>query len=289
MILSIEPFGAPLGAEVLGFDFSSPIDVPSRDRLRGALDDYLLLVFRNSECIPSDHQVVDFCSAFGDLRPTLADRSRLPEHPAVNLVSNRKVGGVHGTGGNGIVTWHSDLHFSPPLIELLFLDALKVTSTGGNTKWTNLCAAYDALDPELAEQIDGMAVRYGLRDDLDLSDYFKASDSREVTCTTEISLVQVNPRTGRKAVWPNIGPDFTAEVVGLSPSEGQELLAKRYRHCTRDRFVYVHDWHVGDACLWLNNQTMHQREGFPDDEERVMRHVNILGLTDRHQRQTAQA
>jgi len=283
MLLTIEPLPAPLGAEVRGFDFSSPMEPETRDVLQRALDDHLLLLFRNGAHVPSHQEVADFCTRFGELRPTLADRSRLPEYPGINLVSNRVIDGVQGTGGNDIVTWHSDLHFTPPLIEILFLDAIAVTSSGGSTKWTNLCAAYDALDAELAERIDGMAVRYRLRRDLDFAGYFQASAEPDLP-STEISLVQVNPRNGRKAVWPNIGPDFIAEVVGLSPSASRELLDTLYVHSTQDNFVYTHDWQVGDACLWLNNQTMHERDAFPDGEERVLRHVNILGLTDRHQR-----
>jgi taurine dioxygenase len=57
-----------------------------------------------------------------------------------------------------------------------------------------------------------------------------------------------------------------------------------FEHCTQDRFVYRHEWQVGDACLWINTQTMHEREAFPDDQERVLRHVSILGVADPLQR-----
>jgi alpha-ketoglutarate-dependent taurine dioxygenase len=232
--------------------------------------------------------VASFCTAFGYLKLTLADQSRLPDHPYINLVSNQMVEGVQGTGSNGTVTWHSDLNFVPPLVEMLFLDALSVTSTGGNTKWTNLRAAYDAFDPEFAARLDTLAVRYGLRRDLDFTEYFRSTGELTMP-TTEISLVQVNPRNGRKAVWPNTGPDFTAEIIGLSPSESHELLGTLYRHCTQEQFVYEHRWQVGDAVFWLNNQTMHERGAFPDNENRVMRHVNILGMTDPRQLQPVSA
>lgn len=282
MPFTVEPFDAPLGARVLGFDFSSPMAPASRQLLLEALDEHLLLLFRNGDRPPSHEQVDAFCSAFGALHPTLADRSRLPGHPGINLVSNRVVGGVEGTGRNHAVSWHSDLRFAPRLIEFLYLDALAVTSAGGRTRWTNLCAAYDALDPSLADGLDHLAVRYGLRQDLDFGGYFKSTGAPRPR-TTDISLVQVNPRNGRRALWPNTGPDFSAEIVGMPASEGHELLDTLYRHCTQDQFVYVHQWQVGDAFFWLNTQTMHEREGFPDAEERVLRHVSILGVTDPHQ------
>ena len=283
MTLSITPLDAPLGAEVAGFDFDAVLDPATRDRLSAAIDEHLLLVFRNDE-VPSEQQVVDFCESFGRLKPTLADRSRLPGYPGINRVSNRDADGVQGTGGSDVVTFHSDLSFSAPLIEFIYLDAVQVTDDGGCTKWTNLVAAYDALDDATKARIDGLGVHYRLRDGLDFDSYFKASDALNLADSTEISLVQVNPRTGRKGVWPNTGPDFAAEVSGLSPEDGAEILEGLFEHCTQEQFVYRHEWQVGDACLWINTQTMHEREAFPDDQERVLRHVSILGVTDPLQR-----
>ena len=283
MTLRFTPLDAPLGALVEGFDVAEPITPEVRDAFVAAIDEHLMLLFRNGDAPPSNQQVVDLCSAVGPLRPTLADKSRLPGHPGINRVSNRDDHGVVGTGGHGTVTWHSDLSFQPPLIEFLYLDALSIPGHGGDTSWTNLCAAYDALPATMRDRIEGLGVRYRLRDGLDFSSYFKASDPASLFEDTEISLVQTNPRNGRRGVWPNTGPDFAAEVQGMSPADGTRLLAELFAHCTRDEFVYRHVWRRGDACLWLNTHTMHQRESFPDTDVRVLRHVNILGRSDPRQ------
>ena len=277
------PLDAPLGAEVHGFDFATHVDHAVRDRLVAAIDDHLVLLFRNGDAPPTNQQVADLCSAIGPLRPTLADKSRLPDQPGINRVSNRDAHGVVGTGGSGTVTWHSDLSFQPPLIEFLYLDALVIPGLGGDTKFVNLCAAYAALPVATRARIDDIAVKYRLRDGLDFSGYFKASDPGSLFQETVVSLVQRNPRTGRKSVWPNTGPDFAVDVLGFDPAAGGALLAELLEHCTRDEFVYRHVWRRGDAVLWLNTQTMHEREAFPDEHERVLRHVNILGTTDPHQ------
>ncbi len=287
MSLRITPLDAPLGAEVSGFDFAAPGDAGTTARLRAAVDEYLLLLFRNPEP-PTPAQVTGFCESFGPLRPTLADKSRLPGFPGINRVSNVDVDGVVGTGGNDVVTYHSDLSFTPPLIEFLYLDAVSLPSSGGATKWLNLVAAYQDLDDGLKARIDDLGVVYRLRDGLDFGGYFKATDGRSLLADrTCISLVQTNPRNGRRSVWPNTGPDFAAEVEGLDPGEGARILADLFAHCTQDRYVYEHDWSVGESILWLNTQTMHQREAFPTDQVRELRHVNILGCTDPRQTQPA--
>ncbi len=281
--LEIAALDAPLGAEVKGLHFDAPLSEATRKAISAAIDEHLLLLFRNEE-LPSLAQVSDFCRHFGPFRPTLADQSRFPDFPGINRISNRDADGVVGTGGHDVVSWHSDLAFEAPLIEFIYLDAVEVPSQGGTTKWSNCVAAYEALAPALQNRIDGLAVEYRLREGLDFVDYFKTAQPDEVMRDhTRISLVQTNPRNGRKSVWPNKGPDFAADVIGLSPDEGAELLEQLLTHVTDDRFVYKHHWRAGESMLWINTQTLHQREAFPVDELRVLRHVNILGVADPQQ------
>ncbi len=285
--LEIKPLGAPLGAVVTGLCIDGDTDPSSLTTLREAVDEHLLLVFRDLE-LPSPEALNAFCLQWGRLRPTLADKSRLPGFPGINRISNYDEAGVVGTGGHDVVSWHSDLAFEPPLIEFIYLDAVVLPNEGGATKWTSCVAAYEALDASTRARIDDLGVQYRLRDGLDFDNYFKA-DEPDVAMRdqTRISLVQTNPRNGRRSVWPNTGPDFAADVVGMSAEEGSELLARLHEHATSGRFVYEHDWRVGDCFFWLNTQTMHQREAFPPDEIRVLRHVNILGVADPLQEQAA--
>ena len=278
--LQITPLEAPLGARIEGHCFQDPLESDVKRQLAEAVDEHLLLLFHN-EKPPELAEVERFCSAFGPLRPTLADRSRMPGFPGINRVSNRDAEGVVGTGGSGPVSWHSDLAFEAPLIEFLYLDAVEVPQGHGNTQWTNLVAAYEALDASTRTRIDGLGVEYGLRTGLDFDGYFQSERGEALLRDrTRISLVQQNPRNGRKAVWPNTGPDFDAKVMGLSRTESDALLEALYAHATQERFVYEHAWSEGDSAFWLNNQTLHQRQPFPDDVVRVLRHVNILGITD---------
>ena len=164
--LEIKPLGAPLGAEVTGLCIDGDTDAATLTTLREAVDEHLLLVFRDLE-LPSPETLNAFCLQWGRLRPTLADKSRLPGFPGINRISNYDEAGVVGTGGHDVVSWHSDLAFEPPLIERIYLDAVELPSRGGNTRWTNLVAAYEALDRATRARIDGLEVDYRLRDGLE--------------------------------------------------------------------------------------------------------------------------
>lgn len=277
MSFVVLPFDAPFGAEVRGLDFSVPLDAPTRTQLVAALDEYLVLLFRHGAHPPTNHDLAATCAAIGALRPTLADRSRYHDEPGINRISNRDADGVVGTGGAGPVGWHSDLHFTPPLIEFVYLDALAVPGSGGATSFADLRAAYDALPPATRATIDDLSVHYRWRPDIDFASYFAASDPASLVPGATVPLVFENPRTGRRSVWPNDGPDFVVAVDGLEPEAGRALLDDLIAHCTAPEFVYRHDWAPGDAVLWNNTQALHSREPFDDTTVRVMRHVNILG------------
>src|ERR1039458_7819797 len=238
MGIEIVPLGSAMGVEVRGVDLSAPLDPAIADEILAAVDEHLLVVFRSGDHLPANEEIVAFCRSFGPLRPTTADRSRLRDLPLINLVSNRVIDGVEGTGGCGLVDWHSDLHFEPPLVELLYLDAVALPVAGGDTRWTNLCAAYDALDDATKDLVDGLGVRYQLRGDLDFDGYLKASEAYDRHQSTTVSLVQRNPRTGRKSIWPNSGPGlFAARVVGMDQSGSDALLDRLYRHAPQPEFV----------------------------------------------------
>ena len=71
-VLSIKATGEGFGAYVEGVDLRVVPDDATRAALQAALDENLLLVFRNGPMMPTDAELVAFCSAFGPLRPSLA-------------------------------------------------------------------------------------------------------------------------------------------------------------------------------------------------------------------------
>ena len=226
-----------------------------------------------------EQQVVDFASCSGSLKPTLR-----PDRSARRAI--RASTGSRTVTPTACRVWRLRRRdvplrplFNPPLIEFIYLDAVQVTDVGGDTKWTNLVAAYDALDDATKARIDGLGVRYRLRDGLDFDSYFKASDAPNLADNTEISLVQVNPRTGRKGVWPNTGPDFAADVIGVGSDDG----ARCSPSCTRTAPKSAScTGTIGASATRASGstRTMHEREVFPDEQERVLRHVSILGIAD---------
>ena len=89
-------------------------------------------------------------------------------------------------------------------------------------------------------------------------------------------LVITHPDSGRKALFVNRG--YTAQIVGLSRSESDALLAFLFQHSTAPELVYRHAWQPRDLLIWDNRCTAHY--AIPDYKEigdRYLHRTSVKG------------
>ena len=89
------------------------------------------------------------------------------------------------------------------------------------------------------------------------------------------AVVRQQERTGRPYVFVN--QNMTAGIIGLSPSESDELLAELYSWLYREEEVYEHSWRPGDLVLWDNLAVQHAR-GRVSSDTRTLQRVTITEL-----------
>lgn len=266
---------SPFGAEISGFDLTGVTPEQATD-VRALLDEHLVVVFRGHDSPLAHAELVAFAAAFGDLRASSANQSRLPDEPMINVVSNGEFEGAKGTGGANLVDWHGDIGFNPPfpLTEYIVLDALQLPEEGGDTLYCDLPTAYQQLPEEIKQRVRDATVEYSINPHLD---YMQVSEEYLATLTPlRMPLVYRNPRTGRASISPNIGETHLVHMDGWSDDDALGVLQEIYDFVTQDEFIYRHHWQTGDIVMWSNLETMHRREPFPGDRQRVMRHVNVL-------------
>lgn len=112
----------------------------------------------------SEDQQLRFASYFGDL----GRRKKAPEplrgraegiyqtNEKVLLVSNIKVDGAPiGAFGEGEFWFHIDFGYSARPYRYTFLHALELPSTGGNTMFSNMYKAYEAVPERLKQKLRG--------------------------------------------------------------------------------------------------------------------------------------
>jgi taurine dioxygenase len=264
--MEIVPTGGALGCEVLGLDCSKPLEEDVVARLKQAVLDHLLLIFRSQE-LSGDEQV-RFSRYFGEPKPHVRKQ---PERPLeeIFLVSNvLEDGKPIGALGYGELTFHSDLSYLERPGSFSIVYAVEVPEKGGDTQWANCEKAYEALSAGLRERlVSRRAVhRHG-------------EEEQNPTVPVSHPVVRTHPDTGRRALF--VSPQFTRHIEGLPEVESRALLDELLAHVTREEFVWTHHWRAGDLVIWDNRVTLHRREPFDPRDRRILRRTQMFGEVPR--------
>src|SRR5499433_1245845 len=149
---AITPLTDHTGAEVVGLDFTRPIDADMRTALNRAFVNHHVLVIRDQHFTPD--QFIAAVELFGELQPHDKKEHHVPGHPDVSYVSNDEfVNGRRIIPGETFHTDHSN-HPRPPKATTLF--AVELPSRGGDTQYVNMHDAYDDLPADTRRKIDGL-------------------------------------------------------------------------------------------------------------------------------------
>ena len=272
MTLDIRPLGKTFAAELRGIDVTR-LDEAAFARVRDAWFEHGILVLRDQRLREED--LVAFSRRFGKLEIHVRREYLSPDHPEVLYVSNIVENGRRvGILSDHEVGWHYDQIYLPRPAVGSCLYATRLPSSGGETSFADMAAAYDALPRETRERIDGAEANQSYA-------YFNAGNSvptneEQTARTPDVThpLVRTHPVTGRKALY--VCPGMTTHIVGLAADESAALLEELYAWSTREAFVYRHEWRHGDAVLWDNACTMHRREPFDGRSQRLMKRTTIL-------------
>jgi taurine dioxygenase len=161
MPITVTPTGAALGAEIAGVDLRhiSHADFAAVHR---AWLDHQVLLFRGQTL--DDDDMIAFSRRFGELdfAPIQENGRRFVEgHREIYVVSNVIENGVAiGSLGAGEAVWHTDMSYldDPPKASMLY--AIEIPPAGGNTGFTNMYRAYEALPDSLKRRIAGRRVKH---------------------------------------------------------------------------------------------------------------------------------
>ena len=252
----INPLSPTLGAEVVGLDLNEPLsDAVFLELERAWQDANGVLVFRDQALAPEAQ--IAFSRRLGDLEVHVAKRYLLPGHPEIYRVSTKQDanGKAMGNPESGRY-WHSDLSYLDPPAKASLLYALEVPPIGGDTMFTNMAAAHDALSEPVRTMLNGlMAVHdYSHVRRMFSPGFGRSADPNQVPPVRH-PVVRPHSDTGRKTLFVN--PGFTTHIDGLTRQESEAILSFLFDHATRPEFIYRHNWSVGDAVLWDNRSTMH--------------------------------
>jgi alpha-ketoglutarate-dependent 2,4-dichlorophenoxyacetate dioxygenase len=284
MALSVRKLHQHFVGEVSGINLRKPLTAEEARTVESWMDEYAVLVFHGQDI--SDEQQLDFANNFGERENRKGGNVTRKEEYRLNSgladVSNLGKDGKplardHRTHlfNLGNCLWHSDSSFRPIPAKFSLLSARVVNPKGGNTEFSDMRAAYDALDDETKAELEGLVCEHSQiysRQQLGFTDF--TDEERERFRPVRQALVRTHPVTGRKSLYL---ASHAGAIVGWTVPEARAFLRDLIEHATQREFVYSHKWRVGDLVMWDNRQTMHRARPFPPDEPRDMRRTTLVG------------
>jgi alpha-ketoglutarate-dependent taurine dioxygenase len=266
----VERLPATLGASVTGIRLADLDDAGWR-AVEEAFHEHALLVFPGQHL--DDDEQRAFGRRFGMLEPGLELAvlgNVAPDgglYPADHIVTHM----LRGNEG-----WHTDSSYMPLAAKASMLSAHVVPSSGGDTEWADMRAAYDALDDATRARIASLSAHHSIKYSQARAGYAMVAGSYggEVEVPPLRPLVKVHPVTGRPALY--IGRHAHA-VPGLSADDSERLLDGLVERACQPPRVFRHRWAPGDVAVWDNRCVLHRACPHDAGEPRVMKHTRIAG------------
>jgi alpha-ketoglutarate-dependent taurine dioxygenase len=269
--ITVEPIAGALGAEIAGVDLATDVSGRTVDEIRRAWLRHGVVFFRDQLLEPE--AFLAFARRIGDPveYPFVKGIDGFPEIIAVTKLPHETVnfGGI----------WHSDTVYleRPPMATLLV--AREVPPYGGDTMWSNMYAAYEALSAGMQDLLEPLrAVNSSA-----LADVSKTREDRirdhgsagEHEYVAEHPVVRTHPETGRKALYVNVA--HTQRFVGMTEDESRPLLRYLFEHSVRPELTCRFRWRPGSVALWDNRCTMHNPINDYDGHTRTMHRISLAG------------
>jgi alpha-ketoglutarate-dependent 2,4-dichlorophenoxyacetate dioxygenase len=272
-------------AEVSSIDLRRVHDRATLDRLRAAMDEYAILVFRDQPF--SDEEQLAFAQRFDGVlhsntgaaaiyksrlgSEALADISNVDEAGEILKPDDRRR--AYALGNR---LWHTDASFQDPPGRYSMLSTRVIPSAGADTEFADMRSAYDSLDPGTKTTLEGLHAHHSIAYSRITLGFEFSEEEKDRLRGAVHPLVRANPRTQRRSLYLAA---HASRIMEWPVPEGRLLLRDLIEHATQPQFVYRHAWREGDLVIWDNRATMHRARPFADTRERrELRRVTTLDI-----------
>lgn len=176
----------------------------------------------------------------------------------------------------GTVLWHFDGWNDATPARGTVLTGRVLSQTGGQTEFSNAYAAYEELPAGRKAQIADLKVAHTM---MGTQRGVHEAVTPEMEADWSSFHIHRHPlvwthRSGRKSLLLGSSADW---VEGMDRAESDALLAELKAWACQRRFVYRHEWQVGDMIVWDNCGVLHRVEPYPVDSGRVLHRVTLEG------------
>ncbi|MBX9774665.1 MAG: TauD/TfdA family dioxygenase [Xanthobacteraceae bacterium] len=274
--LDVVPLTRHIGAEIRGLDLRDKPDDATIKAIYQAWLDHIVIIFPDQKL--SQEDLIRVTGYFGEQGMPRRPPKFFPKGyskilPGIMLISNiRENGEPIGALPDGEMMFHHDMIHSEMPDKATLLYSVEIPDAGGNTLFASGYAAYDTLDPEIRNRLEGrLAIHHYNYGSTQKGD----GKGTEAFGACKHPVFRTHEDTNRKAVYVN--RLMTVGVEGIPQDEAEKLLNAVFDHAEKKEFVYEHVWRLGDLLLWDNRCSSHARTDFPSTQRRLMWRTTVKG------------
>jgi taurine dioxygenase len=272
-MLQIRPMGPQIGVEVTGVDVRTLDDAAFAPIYQAWLD-HNVMVVRDQEL--TIDEFLRYSRRLGVVVPHPSKSTRHADYPEITLLGANKFDpdgklnqAIYRRGAEG---WHTDGAYDAVPFKATQLYAIAIPSSGGDTLFASMYAAYDALPARLKQRLEGVVggFTYGGRRK---SQALLNEEDRDWQPVFH-PIIRTHPETGRKALY--FDPGKIVSIEGAEPAESDALIDELTGYMIQPDAEYRHKWRVGDIVIWDNRCSYHKAAGdYPPEEDRIHWRVSI--------------
>jgi alpha-ketoglutarate-dependent taurine dioxygenase len=174
------------------------------------------------------------------------------------------------------VLWHIDGSTDDIPTRASLLSARRLSSTGGQTEFSNTYAAYEELPEAERQSLEKLKVVHTIES---IQRKIYATPTQQQINSWKTYPPKTHPlvwthRSGRKSL---VLGSTASHIEGMELQAGRDLLARLEKWSTQPQYVYQHQWKLGDLLIWDNTGTMHRVLPYAVDSGRMMHRTTLVG------------
>jgi taurine dioxygenase len=296
--ITVQPVREDLsfGARVRGVTYDALRDPDVRAEINALFEKYGLLILEDVEPTPrmqvavsnvigplKDHPSQAVPRAGGDDLLGVIEMRHEPNQPGKVMLEGELLASW--------LPWHFDHCYNDQLNRAGVLRSVEGPSDEALTGFVDGIALYNAISPEVRNQIEGETVIYAMDVIMENLRFGRPDDFFEVEAGEQAVAVMTEfedrPRALHPAVWTrdtgqkvlHVSPWMAKGIEGREDPAGDALLA-----AVSDEIVekaqdlcYFHTWQPTDMVIWDNWRCLHRVSGMSPDRSRCMHRTTIQG------------
>lgn len=251
-MFTVKPIAGALGAELHGVDLTTELTTEVLAEIQRLLVEHEVIFFRDQDISPAQHK--QLAESFGPLQthPAYGTVEGFPEITILESTPDKPT---------KIEAWHTDMTFRqhPPLGAVL--RSKIVPPKGGDTLWSSMTSAYDALSPAMQTFLSGLTAMhdfsYGFKESIaEPGGRERLAQAIADNPPVEHPVIRTHPVSGKKVLFVN--SLFTTHIVGLPAAESDAILNFLYDLVVTPELTCRFQWQPNSIAIWDNRATQHK-------------------------------